>query len=233
MINTIPLKADMKMIVREPILVLFMLLPVLIFTVFKAVTVFLVPLLDGLTGFDLTPYYGYVLAGALLMTPGMLGTVAGFLMIDERDASIFELMSITPAGYSGYIANRLLIPFVGGMFYTIAGYHALGIYPVGLPTLLYIAILAGADGMMIGLLLFRLADDKVKGLTYSKGLGAFTALAMADLLKMPWISGLAALTPFYWINRLINNPDGVRTVVLAAIVHAAWLGLAVKLRDKG
>lgn len=226
--NNTALKADLKLVARDPILALFMVIPLFIYIVFRVMVAYLLPIVFKLTGFDLSPYMGYVLAGAFLLTPGMLGTVAGFLMIDEKDAKIFELMSITPAGYSGYISHRLFLPFIAGIIYTFVGYRVLGIYHLNLGTLVYIAFLIGIDGVLIGLLLFQLADDKVKGLTYSKALNILTAVAMADLLKIQWVSALAALTPFYWIVRLINNPEGSFSLLAAAGVHVLWLVCALK-----
>ena len=97
------LKADIKVISREPILLLFMVLPVIMFIVFRGIISFGEVYLYKLTNIVLWDYYGYILAGILLITPSMLGTVAGFLMIDERDIKINELISVTPIGYIGYI----------------------------------------------------------------------------------------------------------------------------------
>jgi len=229
MLNQNALKADFKLIFREPILIIFMILPLFIIGIVKLLVTYGVPLLLQYTGFDLLPYYGYVLAMTFLMAPFMLGTVCGFLMIDDRDARIFELMSVTPLGYLGYIIMRSLIPFSTAFIYTLIGYYFIDIYYVPLVLLIYIAFLNSLSGVLIGLFLFTFAGDKVKGATYSKGLSMLNVLAVADLFGLTWLSVVGALTPFYWVVRLINTPFDIANLILAAMVHLVWLIIMYRL----
>ncbi|MBS4535077.1 hypothetical protein GOQ29_05515 [Clostridium sp. D2Q-14] len=232
MISTTSLKADFKMMIREPLLILFMFIPIFIFVVFKLLIVFFVPVLYNMTGFNLENYYGYVLSASLLFTPNMLGAVVAFLMIDERDAKIYELMSVTPLGSVGYICNRLVIPFILSIIYTFIGYYILNIFYIPTFTLALISILLGIDSIIIGLLLFTVADDKVKGLTYAKGFGVFTILALIDLLKLPWASFLGALLPFYWVTRLVNDSSNIILVLKSVVIHGLWLFIIINFCRK-
>ncbi len=222
MANIASLKADLKMIVRDPILALFFILPLIISFTFKLLVIFLTPVIYDSFSLDLTPYYGYILAFSILVTPLMLGTVSGFLMIDERDSRIQELIKITPIGYRGYLTNRLMLPFFGSIVYALAAYFILNIYDIGLLQLLLICFLSGLQGIIVGYILYRLAADKVQGLTYSKGFGIFNILALADIFEIRWVSMIAALTPFYWITRLIVNYS-MNTVLMAITVHMLYL----------
>ncbi|GAB6085787.1 hypothetical protein [Alkaliphilus crotonatoxidans] len=222
MLNTTSLKADLKMIVRDPILILFFILPLIVAITFKLLTVFLTPILNVSFGLDLTQYYGYILALSILVTPLMLGTVSGFLMIDERDSKIQELIKITPIGYRGYLLNRLLLPFIASLVYPLAAYSILGIYKMELLRLLLICILTGLQGIIIAYLLYTLAADKVQGLTYSKGFGIFNILALADIFEVKWLSMIAAITPFYWVTRLIVS-FSTQSIVMALLIHLVCL----------
>lgn len=223
MINQTAFKADLKLIVREPILILFMILPLFIMWITRLFTSYGVPLIIDYLNFDLTPYFGYILIMALLMAPYMLGTVCGFLMIDDRDARMFELMSITPLGYLGYILIRSLIPFSTAVIYTFAGYFIIDIFYIDPALLVLIAFLNAISGVSVGLLLFNYAGDKVKAVAFSKGLGLLNVLALADLFSLPWLSLLAALTPFYWVVRLATVAVTPFAVIMAVLVHLAWL----------
>ena len=229
MLNQIALKADFKLITREPILVFFMILPLFIVFITKLLVVCGTPLLLEYTGFDLSFYYGYVLAMALLMAPFMLGAVCGFLMIDDRDARMFELMSVTPLGYLGYILMLALIPFSAAFIYTFIGYYIINIYNIHFALLFYIALLNSIAGMLIAFFLFSFADDKVKGVAYAKGLSMLNVLAAADLFGLPWLSFIGALTPFYWVVRLINFPLTALNLFLAGIVHLVWFVIMFRL----
>jgi len=227
--NLAPLRADLKLIFREPILIIFTVLPVFIFLIFKLILIYGAPIIYRLTGVDLSSYYGYILALGLLMTPSMLGTVSAFLMIDERDAKIYELISITPVNYKGYIKNRLVLPLGGSIIYTFIGYFILDIFYLSPPVLIYSALICGLGGVLAALLLFSLAQDKVQGLTYSKGLSILAMLAIADIINISWLSKIAALTPFYWITRMINSHGDLLTALMSIIVPVLWIAAVVKV----
>lgn len=218
--------ADFKRLIREPILIILMLVPFLALIALKLAVVYGSPLLLDWLSFDLVPYYGYILSIALLLSPCMLGAVSGFMMIDDRDESMIDLVAVTPMGYSGYILNRLLIPFVMSMLYTFVAYFVLDIYPVAAGILLYISVLTGVQSLILGLLLFCLTDNKVKGLTYVKGLDSLMVTALADLAGIGWVTALSALLPFWWITCLILKPVTALNVILALAVHLAWLAIA-------
>jgi fluoroquinolone transport system permease protein len=227
-VNKTAFRADMKMIGRDPILILLMLVPIFALIFIKVLLHYLVPWLVSEFGFDLSLYYGYILGGCFLLSPMMLGTVAGFLMIDEKDGKIFELISITPTGYSGYMAHRLVLPFVGSIIYTLMTYWVLNIYTLDGITLMLIMLMLSLESVLVGVVLFLFAEDKVQGLTYSKGLGVFIILSMADLFGKAWLSILAGIIPFYWILRLIHDPKDLLVIVLAVLIHLIWVGALMK-----
>ena len=221
------ISADIKRIVREPILMLLMFVPIFALVMLKLMIIFGVPLLKQYAGFDLEPWYGYVMSTALLIGPCMLGTVAAFMMIDDRDESMIELMAVTPNGYSGYIANRLIMPFFLSIVYSIGGYMFFNIYVVAFWKLIYLAILTGIESIILALFLFSLTDNKVKGLTYAKAMDGFLLTALADLLNIKAVSAVSALIPFYWITSLVVKPDTAMNLVLPLLIHMAWLALAL------
>ncbi len=218
--------ADFKRLIREPILIILMLVPFLAMIALKLAVVYGSPLLLDWLGFDLVPYYGYILSIAILLSPCMLGAVSGFMMIDDRDESMIDLMAVTPMGYSGYIRNRLVLPFIMSMLYTFVAYFVLDLYPIDFGMLLYISILTGIQSLILGLLLFSFTDNKVKGLTYAKGLDSLMVTALADLAGIGWVTALSALLPFWWITCLIMKPATALNVFLALGVHLVWLGIA-------
>ena len=226
--NKTAFKTDIKMILRDPILVILMLAPILAILIIKLLLNYLTPWLFGEFGFELRPYYGYVLGGCFLLSPMMLGTVAGFLMIDEKDGKIFDLIAITPAGYSGYMLNRLALPFAMSIIYTFLIYTGLNIYVVNVWTLMMIGFFVSIESILVGTMLFLFAEDKVQGLTYSKGLGVFVILSMADLLNRPRLSIIAGAIPFYWIFRLIHNQENVIIFLAGLAIHGLWVIMAIK-----
>lgn len=218
--------ADVKRLYREPVLVLFMCVPVFALIAIKLLAAFGFPVIYSITGFDISPYLGYIEAFSILLSPGMLGTVAAFLMIDERDEGIYDLMSVTPLGFTGYIANRLMMPFILSAVYTILSHIVLNLYSISVLKLLLIAGFSGIQCITLGLALFSLANDKVQGLTYTKLFNVLMITALSDLLGIKWISIISSLCPYYWTSYAVTRPFGALSACAALAVHLIWLSAA-------
>lgn len=223
--------SDIKRIVRDPILMLFMLVPFFALFAIKAMLIFGMPLLTQFTGFIIDPYLGYVEVICLIVAPVTLGDASAFMLIDERDGGVYDLMSVTPVGFSGYIANRLLMPFVLSMIYTILFHLVLNIYSVSVLALILITFLAGLQSIVSALFLFSLADDKVKGLTLAKALNIFVLTSMSGLLNIPVVTLVSALFPFYWSAEILMHPS-LFNAVAGISVNLIWVGVACKIISK-
>ncbi|MFO8021327.1 MAG: hypothetical protein R6U65_02585, partial [Perlabentimonas sp.] len=174
-------------------------------------------------GFDFSPYLNYVFVFIVMMCGAILGIVTGFMMIDERDGKIAELMSVTPLGRGGYLFNRLLFASTLSVFYSILSYYALDIVKLPLITLLFVSLLSSNYSIIIGLLIFSFADDKVKGLTFAKAINALSLFAYTDLLELKWLTVLSWFFPPYWITMVVQSPQSILTYALALAVNLGWL----------
>ena len=169
MIHLTLFKNDLKQIVRDPIMTLLLFAPLLLIVVFKLLEMFLVPYLAAKTGFDITPYFPYVLSFVLLMNSGMLGIVTGFMMLDERDGNISQLLEVTPLGRNGYLANRLIFASILAIIYGFIGIAVFKLPDLSFFAIVLLSVLSAFYTAIIGLLIFSGAEDKVKGLTFAKG----------------------------------------------------------------
>lgn len=223
MFQIIHIRNDIKQIVRDPIMAIMLAAPMFTIVLFKLLLIFLTPLLQSQTGFDVVPYYEYVFAFVLLINTGLLGIITGFLMLDDRDGNIVQLMSVTPLGKGGYLANRLVIASVASLFYTIAAYFILDLVEMPFYSMLLMPVLSAIYSAILGLLLFSGAGDKVKGLTFAKALNMLVLFAFADLFAVSWFIYFAWFFPPYWIAAIIKSPNSLFEIIMAIVVHLAWL----------
>lgn len=217
---------DLKQIFRDTITGILLFVPILIIVFFKLITVFLVPVLFQKTGFDITPYYGYVFSVILVLSSGMLGIVSGFQMIDDRDGHITELMSVTPLGRSGYLINRMLLTGSLSFVYALLAYQVLNMVQLEPLTVFFLAIMQSIYTCIIGLLLYFGADDKVKGLTYAKALNILMLFALTDLTGMKWLIVLSWFFPTYWISGVVIH-NGLYDILICFAVHILWTSLLI------
>jgi hypothetical protein len=228
MVGIIHLKNDLKQILRDPIMAILTVAPLLLIVAFKLMVLYLVPYIQTLIDFDVLPYLDYVLVFVVMMCGAMLGIVTGFMMIDDRDGKIAELMSVTPMGRSGYLINRLLFAAVLTVFYSILGYYMLNVVELPILTILFVSLLASMYSIIIGLLIFTFADDKVKGLTFAKAINSLSLFAFTDLLALKWLTVLSWFFPPYWISLVVQSPAAFLNYGLALFVNVGWLFLLIR-----
>ncbi|MHC1780663.1 MAG: hypothetical protein AB9922_10555 [Bacteroidales bacterium] len=218
---------DLRQILRDPVMGILLFAPLLMITLFKIILYFATPLLLQKLNFDLSDYNHYILSGVLVMIAGMMGIVTGFVMIDERDGSISDLLSVTPLGKSGYLINRLSFAAIPVPLYSIICIYVLGIVEIPVFTVFTLSLVLSLYSAVIGLLIFLGADDKVKGLTYAKGLNSIAIFAFTDLFNLKWLIILSYAFPPYWITQVIREPDSFIYVMIAVSVTALWLSALI------
>ncbi len=227
MIQITLFRNDIKQILRDPVMAMLLVAPLLLISVFKILEVFLIPFVALKTGFDVMPYAPCIFSFILLMNSGMLGIVTGFMMLDERDGNIAQLLEITPMGRSGYLINRLSFASILSVLYCVVSFAVFGLVNLPFYSKMLLCFLSAIYTAIIGLLIFSGADDKVKGLTYAKGLNALVLFAFTDLFALSWLTFLSWFFPPYWITMMIKSPQSFFVNSLAFIIHVVWLGVLI------
>jgi fluoroquinolone transport system permease protein len=227
MIQIALFKNDIKQIMRDPIMAILLFAPLLLIAVVKLLEIFLVPYIASRLGFDLVPYSAYVLSFTLLMNSGMLGIVTGFMMLDERDGNISQLLEVTPLGRGGYLINRLAFASLLSIIYCFISIAVFNQPALSFYTKVLLSALSAIYAASIGLLIFSGAEDKVKGLTFAKGLNTLVLFAFTDLFALSWLTFISWFFPPYWITMIIKSPFSISMACIGLLVHAAWLGILI------
>ena len=93
---------DVKSVARDSMLRWMIGTPIVLALVFR----WGVPAFDGWFGerydFDLTPYYPLLCSFLVLMIPTLMGSVVGFLLLDQRDDRTLTALQVTPLTAQGY-----------------------------------------------------------------------------------------------------------------------------------
>ncbi|PKM67548.1 MAG: hypothetical protein CVU95_07505 [Firmicutes bacterium HGW-Firmicutes-2] len=232
MLKLIYFKSDLKQLFREPMMTLLFFIPIIMAPLFKIILALGVPFLQRYVTFSVEAYHNYILAFVLLMIPAMLGVVMGFMLLDDKDGKIIELLSVTPFGRNGYLIVRLSFVAMATLIYTFYTYLVMGLYILPILILFFIGLLLCFYGASIGMIFFNLATDKVKGLTYAKGLNVMLFFILVDLLHIPWLTFLAGFFPTYWIYRIIENKGTTIPIVFGLTVHIVWFIILLWITDK-
>jgi len=106
--RTIPY--DYKMLKGDPMLILSLMVPFILWALMHYLFPFLDTLVMNQWSVDILPYYRQAGTFFLMLIPMMMGMVYGFILLDERDGGIITAISVTPTGKSGYLKLRMGIP---------------------------------------------------------------------------------------------------------------------------
>ena len=158
-------------------------------------------------------YLGFY-TGALLV-----GTIFGFILLDEKDNNTLKAMLVTPVPLKHYLAYRVALPAVIAFFITLA--MALLINQALLPLWQMILIAVGASftAPIVALFFATFAEDKLQGFAYSKfgGISGW-AFLIGWFIPQPW-QWLLGLFPPFWVGKAYWLAlDGVTWWWLALIV---------------
>ncbi|MGM0379561.1 MAG: hypothetical protein ACQEQE_07425 [Bacillota bacterium] len=214
MINFKFFKSDFKQITREPIIILLYLAPILLLTLGKISIIYLENFLQ------VKNYIFYIISTFIVLTSGMLGIATGFMMIDDKDGNIYQLMQITPLGKKGYLINRLLIPSVFSFFYTLIIINLFG--NINFLKGTFLILFSIIQTIIFCISIFYLANDKVKGLTYAKGLNIFVVFCFIDLFNNRYLTFVGNIFPSFWITKLLKS-QLLTDYILSTLVHLFWL----------
>jgi fluoroquinolone transport system permease protein len=225
--------ADSRLLWRDPLLGWILALPIGLALLLKPLISRVQEALLAGMGFDLTPYHPLVMGGYLMTAPGMVGMVIGFLFLDERDARTLTALRTTPLSMRQYLAYRVAVPLLLGTASTLIGYPLTGLTPLGLSSLLPIALVAGFSAPILALVLAIAAPNKVAGFAVVKVLNSLNLLPIVAYFVPRPLQFIAGVFPPYWPMRALwsvaaGESHGaylvIGTVISGlALLLAAWL----------
>ncbi len=157
-----------RQIVRDGMLFAMLPSPFLIGAFFKFGIPPLNEMLTEKLHFSLLPWYGFVDALLLYMTPMLLGMVSAFMLLEERDEGIIDFYNITPAGGRPYYTARLGLPMLWACVCTLLVGTIFTLTNISFIVLIISSLVSTASGILLTLGISHFAKNRVEGLALSK-----------------------------------------------------------------
>ena len=153
-------------------------------------------------GFDLAPYYPLLTSFLVLMVPTMMGSVVGFLLLDERDDHTLSAIQVTPLTVEGYLAYRIAVPMVVSLPVMVASIAIADLVTMEPGLALAAATQAAPVAPLYALFVASFASNKVQGFALLKGAGVLTwPPLIAWFVSSPWQVAFG-IDPLYWPVKL-------------------------------
>ena len=199
---------DLKSVARDGMLRWLIVLPIGIALAFR----WGVPALGGWLAerheFTLAPYYPLLASFLALMIPTLLGSVVGFLLLDQRDDRTLTALQVTPLTLQGYLLYRAAVPISVSVVMTMAALSLCGLVSLGVGPVFVASLLAAPVALLYALFVASFAKNKVQGFALMKGVGVLTwPPVFAWFVDSPWQLAFG-LDPLYWPLKLVWMLEG-------------------------
>jgi fluoroquinolone transport system permease protein len=182
--------------------------------------------LEAELGFDLVPYYALITSFMGMVAGGLVGTVIGFLLLDQRDDETLPALLVTPMSLGDYLAYRLTAPTLVAMPLAAVAYWIAALVPISAAQVVACALTAAPLAVLYALFIGSMAANKVQGLALVKGIGILQVPALiAWFVPWPWHE-LAGIVPHYWPLKVFWEFDAGRP-------FSGWLHAAVGIAYQG
>jgi fluoroquinolone transport system permease protein len=209
---------DIKLLRGDPMLILSLLVPFILWSLMQFLFPFLEKVIMGQWNVDISPYYNQAGTFFLMLIPMMIGMVYGFILLDERDAGVITAISVTPAGKAGYLRIRMGIPMAISLIFIILYTNLLQLTgTLNLFQLTLISILVSSQSLVLLLVLGAFAHNKVMGMAISKGFGILLIGPLLDYGLPSPFNWAGAYSPLFWASRALLAASGVYFWLYACI----------------
>jgi fluoroquinolone transport system permease protein len=222
--------ADIKFIVRDPILLIAFLAPFMLILFLQLVFPLISDFILIKTAFYLSDYYTIVAVTMVSIIPLLFGMVYAFILIDENDMHILQPTSAAPAGRKNLLYMRMVISsFLSFIMLLLAVILTNPVSTEGWLRAIYISILLAIQTPFVFIFVGGLAGNKVGGFALSKLYGIFLiAVPLGLLLHHPW-SYLLFFSPLYWVSWAWVTSVSAESIVYGAISFIITLGCILVL----
>jgi len=213
-------RIDLKQIWLDHTMRSFILIPFFLILFIK----FFVPYLTLIYPF-VADYHYLIMMGAAIQTAVMFGFIAAFILLEEKDEQVLQVIRVLPISPFYFILYRMTFTFSVSLIGAFATIYFGGIaYPGFLLTFL-LSIQYGLAGPLIALGIVTFAQNKIEGMAYFKSINLFLLLPLASFFIDGNIRYLFALTPPYWTYTLFAKSFLDQPVLLYFAIGLGVFGI--------
>ncbi len=193
---------DLRGISRDPMLAVGILGPLALLTFIRYGFPIIDIFVEESFSLNLSHYSRFMTSLFMLITPMLVGMMAGFLMLDERDEQMVSYYAVTPLTRRGYLIQRLGLPTVLSIGLNVMFLSLSGLEPFNWLGQLAVIMMLALETPMFALFLVSFASNKVEGLALSKVGGIFLAGPIfVYFIPGAW-SWTGSILPMFWTARL-------------------------------
>ncbi|MFH0348566.1 ABC transporter permease [Bacillus sp. SW14] len=198
---------DIKNITRDSMLLGSMLAPIALALFVKLSTSYFSEFFNGISPFSIEHHYTFIMSFVILLSPFMLGVMAGLMILEEMDNNVLSYIAVTPVSKSGYLLYRLIVPMLISTILTIFIIVYTGLVDFTI-RILPVVLMAAMITPIMALFLAKVANNKVEGLAIGKAMGVILIIpVLTYIVESKWLLLLGVL-PTFWVSEAFMKSYG-------------------------
>ena len=199
-------KSDFQSTFRDPLFKIMLFFPFISFAIIR----FLLPVLVDYYP-PLDNYTEVVLMWACIQSASMFGMIYGFLFLEEKEESLWQVLRILPVKTSQLILARLLLGLLISVVVNYLLIHFGNVIFIEFWKEMLLAVQFSLVAPLVALIIGAYAKNRIEGLAQIKIINLLLIVpALIYFIPGEWIH-LTALVPTYWTYRgveLVNHLSG-------------------------
>ncbi|MDM5187025.1 hypothetical protein QUF99_06615 [Bacillus sp. DX4.1] len=218
---------DLKNITRDAMLIVAIFAPIALALFVKFTFPFITQTAYEMFSLNLIEHYEFIMSFLILLSPFMVGVMAGLMLLDEQDENILAYIAVTPLSKLKYLMYRLLSPIVISFILTLFILLFTGIVQFKYQ-LLPIALMVALEAPIMALFLSNFANNKVEGLAITKGAGVILFAPLVGYFITEKWNLIAGVFPTYWISKIFvasydSTHNYIIYMIIGFIVHGLYI----------
>ncbi|MDD2436517.1 MAG: hypothetical protein PHX50_15890 [Massilibacteroides sp.] len=211
------IQVDLQQIFRDRALTSFLFAPFVLIIAFR----YGVPWLGDIFPV-LKDYYPLIVMFSSVQTSIMFGFVVSFIILDEKDENMIQVIRVLPITPAVFVFYRLAFATIFSILGAFAMISFNGFVSVSIVDSILLSIQYGLIAPFIVLIVGTFANNKIEGMAYFKGIDLFLSLPILYFFIHGWTKHILAIVPAYWTFRLFE-----KSLINFDTILFFFLGLAI------
>lgn len=194
------INADLRQIFRDKTLTVFLFGPMVLIVLLRLFVPYLTtqyPVIE--------PYQPMIIMFAGIQTAISFGFIISFIILDEKDENVLQVIRVLPISPFYFILYRLLFATVFSSLGAFLLINLSGIAYPGLMNSVLLSVQYGLTAPFITLIITTYAKNKVEGMAFFKGVDLILLLPLLSFFTEGNFAYIFSIIPAFWTYNLFNE----------------------------
>ncbi|MBN1116722.1 MAG: hypothetical protein JXA77_05940 [Bacteroidales bacterium] len=177
-------------------------------------------------------YRAHILSVFCLISTALMGFVLSFILLEEKDQSLFPVFQVLPLPIGRLLLLRTLVIMIYGFLASLLLIFGTGLVDFGISKSILLALSCSLTGPSSTFIITSFARNKIEGVTFFKLLNTVLMLPVTGVFIKSKLGLLFGIFPHYWIFSSFVNQGFIPTnlvILISLIANSILLYLSYLL----